>query len=51
MNLLAVDMNYVGLNDHYDMQEESSINNDKICRYREKKLKKTGLDPESDPDG
>ena len=50
LNLLAADMNYVGLNHNYDMQKESSKTGDKICRKRQNPAK-IGLDPESDPDG
>ena len=50
LNLLAVDINNVGLNKTYNMQKELSKKIDKIWRYKQK-TEKICLDPEFDPDG
>ena len=50
LNLLAVDIKYVGQNKNYDMLKELCKRANKICREWQK-TEKICLDPESDPDG
>ena len=49
LNLLAVYINYVGLNENNDMQKELCKTIDKIRRYKQKTAK-LGLDPDLDHD-
>ena len=50
LNLLAVDISNVGLNETYDIQNELCTKIDNIWRYKQK-TEKICLDPEFDPDG
>ena len=50
LNLLAVYINYVRLNENYHMQKESCKQNNKICRYWQKTAKiGLNLDLDHDP--
>ena len=50
LNLLAVDINYVGLNENYDVQKELGRKVNKVWKYKQI-TDKICLDPEFDQDG